>query len=300
MSCNCGDCFDKDVLVLNEGEDGSDGLFGGYSARWIFDTNTAVSPASTKMRFNNGTLNLVNQIYLADNNGDGVDHTTFINSLNPFGEFGYVRIFKEDNSTVFWLGEITSITDNATYFTLGVTHIFSNGVFTNSANTVVSFIPISTSNSILNNTFTVGNQQANAWASIGNYSLPANTLTTNGDKIKIKACFSFVGFTSPNGYYKVQVDGADINASLTSYTVMNGVTNAFVEIDFARISNTSARIHLTNNVMDTYLNLSPERGAYETRGALNLTTNPVVFTFDARAAGGAETIYLDQLEVIKY
>lgn len=297
----CGDCFDPTTIVLNEGEDGADGLFGGYSASWSFDTNTSTSPASTRLRFNNNTLNLVNEIYLADNNIGSVDHSAFITSMNPFGKYGFIKVFKATDSNVFWLGKITTITDNTTYFTLTVTHIFSNGSFTNNTPIVVSFTPIATTSVLLSNTFSIGNINSLAYSTIGTYTLPAGTLVTNGNNIKLKAILRFVNITTASCKYRIRINGNNISATLTDFDVTGPDTaRAFIEIDFNRVSNTSGFVELKNRTQDLFYGLHMDQGTYESIGSLNFTTTDVVFTVEGIVGAATEYIYLDQLEVIQY
>ncbi len=299
VDCGCGNCFDPTTIVLNEGQDGSDGLFGGYSAYWYFDTNTAVSPASTRIRLNNSTYSLVNEIFVADNNADAIDHSTFVNSLNPYGNYGFIKLFDANDSTRFWLGRLTSITDNGTYFTLGVTYIFSNSSFSNNSSVVMSFTPATSTQMVLSNTFAVGNTNALIWTTIGTYTLPANTVTANGKKIKLKAVLRFVNISTASCQYRLRIDGANVHATLTEFQ-LNGpdTMNAIVELDFDRVSNTSAYVHLRNTTFDVYYMQHLDQAVYTNKAAINFTTTPIVFTVDGIVGASTEYIYLDQLEVI--
>lgn len=124
-----------------QGNAGNDGIFGGFSGEWLFSTSTSTGPAATFLRFNNATYSAVTQIYVADLNISSIDYDLFLDSLSNGGSFGYVRIFKEFDSSKFWLGEITAVTDNGTDHTIAVTYILSNGAFAANDNLVLSFAP---------------------------------------------------------------------------------------------------------------------------------------------------------------
>ena len=121
------------------GGNGDPGIFGGYSGEWLFDTATGTGPASTFVRFNNSTYSSVTAIYINDTNADSVSYDAFLNSFDDSRSYGYIRVFKETDSTKFWLGEITGVTDNGADHTLAVTHKASNSTFSASDPVIVTF-----------------------------------------------------------------------------------------------------------------------------------------------------------------
>lgn len=118
---------------------GDPGIFGGFSGEWLFDTATTSGPASTFLRFNNATYSSVTNIFINDTNSDSISYNAFLNSFDDTRNYGFIRIFKETDSTKFWLGEITGVTDNGPDHTLAVTHIASNSTFSASDSVIVTF-----------------------------------------------------------------------------------------------------------------------------------------------------------------
>ncbi len=143
MSCSCTN--NSTVLPVGspgaDGTDGSNGSFGGFSDKWVFSTSTSAGPSSTQLRLNNATYNSVTNIYISDTNADSVSYDAFLDQLDNNSNFGLIRIFKEFDNTKFWLGQITSVTDNGTDHTIGVTYISHNSSFSASDNLVLSFAP---------------------------------------------------------------------------------------------------------------------------------------------------------------
>lgn len=140
----CVNCDDNTTTIPqgndgDQGPAGNDGIFGGFSGEWLFSTSTSSGPAATFLRFDNATYGSVTNIYIADSNADSIDYSSFLASFSNNSNFGYIRIFKEFDSTKFWLGEVTSVTDNGTDYTIGVTYIMHNSTFAANDNVVVSF-----------------------------------------------------------------------------------------------------------------------------------------------------------------
>ena len=145
MSCSCGTCngcLSTDTISIPtgaNGQNGSNGVFGGFSGSWLFDSSTSTGPATTNLRFNNATLASVSEIYVNDTNKDSVDYSAFLASFSNGSDFGTVRVFKRYDSTQFWIGTVTAVTDNTTDYTIAVTWISSNGTFTDAEELVLSF-----------------------------------------------------------------------------------------------------------------------------------------------------------------
>lgn len=123
------------------GADGSNGIYGGFSGDWLFDTSTSTGPGSTLLRLNNSTYSSVFRIYVSDTSVGSINFDSFLDSLSNDNEFGLVRIFKKTDSSKFWMGKITAVTDNGTDHALDVTYISSNGTFAASDPVVLTFSP---------------------------------------------------------------------------------------------------------------------------------------------------------------
>lgn len=133
--CNCPS------TTLPAGADGLDGMYGGYSSDFKFDSSVAAGPASTYLRLNNTTYSSVTTIYISDTNQDSTNVDLFLDSFDNSGNFGKIRIFKEYDSNTFWDGTITAVTDSGTYHTITVTYVLSNGTFAAGDSLVVTFAP---------------------------------------------------------------------------------------------------------------------------------------------------------------
>lgn len=129
-----------DTYVVTNGANGS---YGGYSSRWLYD-GTSINATDLSIKdfiFNNGTLASVTEIYIHDTNADSDSLEAFLDSFNDPTTtiFGNIRISKETDSSIFWMGAITAITDIGDYHKLVVTHVESNGTFTDNDSCIISY-----------------------------------------------------------------------------------------------------------------------------------------------------------------
>lgn len=141
--CSCsGNCNCSTPLTIPNGTNGTNGLngtFGGWSQKFAFSTATSASPLATTLRLNNATPSSVTQLYVNDLNAASVDVDAFLDAFSNGGAYGYVKIHKEFDSNTFWMGEVTSVTDNGADHTFGVTHVVSNGTFAANDALVLNF-----------------------------------------------------------------------------------------------------------------------------------------------------------------
>lgn len=306
--CGCASCEDNlliDPVVLNEGEDGSDGVFGGYSGDWVFESNTASPPSTRYLRVNNATLASITQIYISETNAQSLNYATF---LAEFAVDSYIRIFREFNSNVFWLGKITSVTDSGPYYTIGVTTILSNGSFTNTERLIVSYIPAGVSTSATNveilyndvNTTANFTTVSASYDNILTYNVPANSLLTNGDKLEIKMVFKLAYTAGTDvSHYKIKFNGVEFSSVITEFELSLSHPIAFVSIDFSRESNTQASIEFKSFVRDQYYNLVPQAATLELANGYVFNTNPFDIEIEGKASA-TDAVFLDKLQIIKY
>ena len=124
---------------------------------------------------------------MSDINGDSIDVNEFIESFNNGEAYGRVKLFKADDATKFWFGEVTSVTDNTTDFTLGVSYIDSNLAFSLSDDVVLSFTGSGQDNIIsLHNDFTTDSTSIATPALVKSFTLLRNTLNKVGDGLLIR------------------------------------------------------------------------------------------------------------------
>jgi len=209
-----------------DGTDGSNGIFGGYSLEWEFDDNTSASPATTKIRLNNAAYASVTKIYIHENNIDSVDSTAFLASFDDAGDVnnhGYIRLFKQHDSTKFWLGKVKSVTDNGSDFTVDVEYILHNGAFAALDDVVVSFVSNgadgrdgAVKSGLIHNYSILDdgdNSSGTSFNLMQTFNIPANTYQTNMDEVVFIGGFSGIDMpvSGANFYvFKIQVDGQDI------------------------------------------------------------------------------------------
>lgn len=132
--CDCS-------INIPVGSAGERGSYGGYSSTWLFDSTISTTPLSTRLRFNDGDFTLVSEIYVSDTNSKSIDFNAFLDSLLNSGNYGFIRIFKESDSSKFWYGKLNTVTDNGTDHTLGVTYILGNGSLADFDSVVLTFSP---------------------------------------------------------------------------------------------------------------------------------------------------------------
>lgn len=144
MACGCNsNCNCSTPLVIptgTNGTNGSNGMFGGWSQRFVFNGATSASPAATNLRLNNAAPASVTEIYVSDTNADSVDVDAFLDAFDNSGAYGKVKIWKQFDSNTFWMGDVTSVTDNGADHTIGVTYVAHNGTFSASDSLVLSFV----------------------------------------------------------------------------------------------------------------------------------------------------------------
>ena len=110
------------------------GIFGGDSQRYLFDTATAdVDPGSGNLRFNNATPASVTELYIDDLNDDAVNVEAWLLTIDDSTNTppARLRIFKEDDSSVFHVFDVTSLADLTGYVRFVVTYVDGNGTFGN-------------------------------------------------------------------------------------------------------------------------------------------------------------------------
>jgi hypothetical protein len=144
--CNDG-CFDESVQLAlgpagSAGTNGSDGLYGGWSLKWKFDSNVGSGTGSSEVRLNNASPVSATVIYVNDNAFGTGAANVFLSSVTS-APYGRIKIFKEYDSTIFWLATITAADDTIVpaevKFT--VTDVVTNGSFTDGDDIVLTLAP---------------------------------------------------------------------------------------------------------------------------------------------------------------
>ena len=127
---------------LVTGNTGATGNSAGLQMTFNNSTSDA-DPGAGKLALNNGTLASVTEIYFDDADDNSADISTFIQSFDDVANAtgrGIVHIEKEGTPATFALYKVTgSVTDASGYTKVPVSHLVSNGTFSNSDGIRVDF-----------------------------------------------------------------------------------------------------------------------------------------------------------------
>ena len=126
----------------SQGATGAVGINSGLSMTWSNSTSDA-DPGNGKIAFNNATLGSVSILYIDDLDDAGATISGFVqswdDSVNSTAR-GIINITKEGTPSTFWVGKVSSAVVNASGYTkVNVTHIVSNGSFSNNDGIGVNF-----------------------------------------------------------------------------------------------------------------------------------------------------------------
>ena len=242
--CNClGGCSctsnSTALPIGNTGETGKagvQGLYGGFSGDWLFDITNGGAPNPTFLRFDGADVSAnVTTITVANSGPSSVDYTAFLVSLLNNSQYGYVRLFKQTDSTAFWMGKITGVAYTALYATLTVTYITASdattsNIFAASDSIVLTFSPSGAgmSSVLYNNTTTVSTVGAGLDA-LMSYNIPANTLKTDDDVIEIDAIFECSG-TIDKKQLAFRIGGINFITKIASGTLILATGDKHVKV----------------------------------------------------------------------
>ena len=132
------------VRTGSKGDTGATGSAAYQGLDYTFSTTTTDSdPGTGVLRLNNGTLANATAIYIDDSDSNSADVSAFLltwdDSTNSSNR-GYVRIIKTSAPANYAIYTISGAsTDASGYVKLAVTHVSSNGSFSNSDAIAVSF-----------------------------------------------------------------------------------------------------------------------------------------------------------------
>lgn len=137
----------EDGLNGIDGTNGVDGNPGGFSSLWKFSNLTSTTePPIYYLKFDSATPASINTMRISKTNGLNVDMTNFLETFkNPYGsvnQYGLIKIYKKNDSSVFWIGEITNVaTLGSGSYSISLSFIQSNGTFTLDDDIVVDYTP---------------------------------------------------------------------------------------------------------------------------------------------------------------
>lgn len=235
----------------SQGPDGVGGLPYTFSA-----TTSDADPGAGQIRLNNGTLGSVSEIYIDDSTAasGNPDVSAFLltwDDSTQTSDRGQVTITKKSAQQNFATYKISGAsTDASGYVKLAVTHVVSNGSFSNSDAVLVSFVRTGNAGSLADPMTTRGDlivrDSSNATARLAIGS--ANTvLKSDGTD----ASWGYAVGTSANNLVQLNGSGALPAVSGENLTSLN-VTDVSSDVRFLALQVASDRIGLEDGIADPY------------------------------------------------
>ena len=130
------------ALGIPTGATGATGNSAGLQMTFNNSTSDA-DPGAGKLALNNSTLSSVSVMFFDDADDNGADISTFVQSFDDASNVtakGLIHIEKEGTASTFALYKVTgAITDASGYTKVPVSHLVSNGTFSNSDGIRVDF-----------------------------------------------------------------------------------------------------------------------------------------------------------------
>lgn len=320
--CINNNCTDTSLIVLPAGQDGTpgtngtngtngvdgqNGIFGGFSAKWKFDATTGVGAASTYLKFNSTILSGVTSIEVNKLNASSVDHadflTTFVNTVGSTDYFGLVRVWKEFDSNIFWLGRITASTSTASTRTFTVTHIESNGTFTANDNVVLNFTPNgaigdSPGTNVIFSDHTVYQTSAMVETNFITYNIVPNLLPDLGDQLDIQVVYTKEGPSKSIDQAFLRLNGSLITFSNLAIPMAPGISQLLVNYTITRRVSDQAYLHMKAFYIDRTGNLVSAVG--NTKPVALATANTHTLDFNGSSGAISNTITLREVVIKKF
>lgn len=274
-----GNCNDTENITIASGADGEDGLFGGFSLPWNFSTSTSTNPATGTLRFNNTTYSSVTNLYINTTDNNSVDASSFLAAFSNSSNYGLIKIFKEDDSSKFWMGTITGVTNSGSYYTIAVTYITHNSSFAGNNNLVVTFTPKGATGSsgsngtngtngsdgvaVLDFSTNISSHSNIAWTTYDTHTISNSQMATNGDKLK---CYFHVkrtgGVYDTPSAFRVLINGTWFTADFTRGEVSGARPYGVLEMTITRTSATTASVEVLTYNKDATFIVHPQYHTY--------------------------------------
>ncbi len=306
--CNCNinnscGCSSTVLPIGPDGIQGDQGIFGGYSAEWVFSTSTSTTPSSTQLRLNSATYAVVTEIYVSNTGTGSINQSAFLTSLSNNTNFGYIRIFKIDDSTKFWNGQITAVTNNGSDHTLVVTNISSNSTFSSSDAVVLTFSPTGPQGPDVLYSTTTSVSTANAAMTIlQTYNLIAGQLATIGSYVEIVGLFSTNATTEIKGI-DIRLGGTVANSKVPFFPMMPGIKYTKLVVRASRVSATTLFVEFETTCSNNlYYKTTGGTAFFETGVSVaNMDSNSTAIELRGlNVSAGTETISADNMIVTYY
>ena len=198
------------------GSTGSTGAAGvsGLAMTWSNSTSDA-DPGSGKIAFNNGTVSSVSVLYVDDADDAGADISGFVQSWDDVSNAasrGFVTVTKEGTPATYATFKVSgAVTDASGYTKVAVTHVVSNGSFSNTDGVGVQFVQSGADGSGDITGVTAGTNLSGGGTS-GGVTLNLADASTS---VKGAASFSSDNFAVSSGAVTIKDAGVDLTAEVT-------------------------------------------------------------------------------------
>lgn len=227
MACN-SQCIPTGARGLT----GAQGEYGGFASNWLFSSSTASGTSATEIRLDNAAPASVTGLYINDTNADSTDLSGFLGSFDNSGDFGRIRLFKESDSNVFLMLDVTGVTDSGSEYDITVTYIEHNGTFAAGDSIVVEFVPAG--QSVVNSISYVYSNSGNpdhTWTDPENSVTAAQYTMTEDATVQVSYSLTTrittAGSSADPSYLKLYVGG--VLQQTMQVTSQNAGASAFTE-----------------------------------------------------------------------
>ncbi len=243
--------------IGDDGDPGIDGAYGGFTLPYKYRDNTSNSnPGSGNIRFNNTDFTLITEAYVSEIDNDGSSAGAFIatTSASTNTQKSYIKVYAQNSSSSFAMFSVTARVDNGAWDTLSLTYVTSSSTTPLVDQDQVLF-SISVAGDqgadgdpgvvILNNDMTEASSTGSGSAeTLMTYTMPANTLTTNGSTVKARVAIENrnpnIGSDQEIAYIKVSNNGGANFFLMPSVFYTYNAETMIAEITISRKGATTA------------------------------------------------------------
>jgi len=242
--------------IGNDGAAGIDGAYGGFTIPYKYRSNTSNSnPGAGNIRFNNTDFTLITEAYVSEMDNDGTPAAAFLAvttaSTNPIKS--YIKVYLQSSSAEFAMFAVTGRTDNGAWETLNLTYINSSATTPLADQDQVLF-SISVAGDVgatgaqgvvdlYNNLTPVSSTGSGSAEVLMTYTLPANEITTNGSKVKIRIAIENRNGTPGDmefAYVRLSNDSGANVIALANIIYTYNAEVMIAEVEVNRINSVSA------------------------------------------------------------